>query len=198
MHLRFNADSLIARAAAEASGSVTAGGPAPLERPWRRPPALPSPRSPTPFGRTWSTTGELAADDPRRRRLEVALQAGVIGDLDSAGRALTVDAACWSPSLSVGSLSEAEAALAERPAVLAVDEFRIEGLWWCDPVAIAEWHVAASVVGPLLVCDEVLVERSGGRVDVFGASFAALRDGRIAAMHTYFDEASVIEQVLFA
>lgn len=198
MHLRFNTDRLLARLAAEASQTSSADAPFDRERPWQLAPTIQTPGTPTPLDRAAADTGQLAAGDPRRVRLEAAIRATVVGDPGAAGRVLTADAACWSPSLSFTSRSEAEDALAAQPGALAVEEFRVGSLWWCDPVAIAEWHVDASLAGPLLVGDEVLVDRPGQRVDVCGASIAAFRGGRVAAMHTYFDEAAVIEQVLLA
>lgn len=198
MHLRFNTDRLLARLAAEASKASPRDGAVDRERPWQHPPTIRPPSTPTPLDRAAADTGQLAVGDPRRDRLEAAIGATVVGDPASAGRVLTVDAACWSPWLSFTSRSEAEDALAAQPGALAVEEFRVGSLWWCEPVAIAEWHVHASLVGPLLVGDEVLVDRPGQRVDVCGASIAAFRGDRIAAMHTYLDEATVIEQVLLA
>lgn len=198
MRLHFNTDRLLARLAAEASFASSADGAAGGERPWRHTPTIRTPGPPTPLDRAAADTGQLAAGDPRRVHLEAALRATIVGDPGSVGCALTVDAACWSPSMSFTSRSEAEDALAGQPGALAVEKFRVGSLWWCEPVAIAEWHVDASLVGPLLVGDEVLVDRPGRHVDICGASIAAFRDGRIAAMHTYFDEAALIEQVLLA
>jgi hypothetical protein len=110
---------------------------------------------------------------------------------------LTLDAECWSPSLTFSSLDGVEVALADGTSSLEVNDFGIDALWWCEPVAIAEWHADAWVPDPVLVCDDLLVESAGREVWVAGATLVALRGDRIAAMHTYFDEAAVIEQVLF-
>lgn len=192
MHLRFNTDCTVARLAAEASRDRSDRP----ERPWRQRPRVAATSMPTPLGRAAADNGELAVDDPRRSRLEAAMRAAVVGDLDSVVHVLTADAAGWAPSGSFNSLAEAVGALDDQPEALAVDDFRFEGLWWCRPVAIAEWLAETSISGPLLLGGDVLVDRTGHRVAVAGASFALFEDDRVAAVHTYFDEASLIEQVL--
>lgn len=62
--------------------------------------------------------------------------------------------------------------------------------------AVAEWRVAADHTGPLLVADELLIEPTGRRLSLAGASFAEFSDGRISSIRHYFDDAALLEQML--
>ncbi|MCZ7529648.1 MAG: hypothetical protein M5U31_04495 [Acidimicrobiia bacterium] len=109
---------------------------------------------------------------------------------------LTTDARVWSPSVCFSSTAEARSVLSDNISSLDVSDFRFDRLSWAAPCAFAEWRLAARHVEPLLIGDDVLIEGSDAPVTLVGASIAEIRGERIAGLHTYFDDASLIEQVV--
>lgn len=187
MHLSFSADrpvTLLASAGAACREPVGPGSA----------PALAA-GSPTPPG-----TGSLRADpiEPEswRRHLEWAIGIALVGEPDRLGDALTSDAVGWSPGWTFASRTEAEETRRAHASSLVVNRFTVDHLWWSAPTAVAEWHIEAQHDAPLLVADELLVEASHHTVCVAGVSVARFAGDRIAHLHTYYDDASVIEQVL--
>lgn len=73
----------------------------------------------------------------------------------------------------------------------------IDGLNLMGPKAIAEWRLAADHTGPLVIEGEDVLEPTGRRVVLSGATFAEFRDDRICAFRNYFDDAAPVEQLLF-
>ncbi len=188
MHLSFSADrpvTLLASAGAACREALEPGSA----------PALAA-GSPTP-----PETGSLPADrriEPEswRHHLEWAIGVALVGEPDRLGDALTSDAVGWSPGWTFASRTEAEEKRRAHASSLAVNRFTVDHLWWSAPTAVAEWHIEAQHDAPLLVADELLVEASHHPVCIAGVSIARFAGDRIAHLHTYYDDASVIEQVL--
>lgn len=182
----FNADRPISRVAARAVHPAR-----PIQNrglPWRTgraPASLPFP------------SGEGSVDEgPHRALLEHLITTALFGDADKLPTVLTDDARVWSPSVCFSSAAEARSLLGDNPSTLAVSQFRFDRLSWAAPCAVAEWRLTAQHVEPLLIGDDVLIEGSDAPVTLVGASIAELRGDRIAGLHTYFDDASLIEQVV--
>lgn len=188
MLLLFNVNRRLARLAADASQIEAAAlihG-----RPWCRTDRDRSTSTPRP-----GATGRTAAsiDNPRLSR---ALEIAIVGRADQLCEALTADASGWSPTLSFSSRLEAEDALRDEAASLTVNEFHINGLWETGSRAFAEWQVEATLVTPLLIGDDVLIEPCDNRVVLNGGTVVNQRHGLLSVIHTYFDDAALIEQVL--
>ena len=60
----------------------------------------------------------------------------------------------------------------------------------------AEWVIEADHTGPLVLDEDVVVEATGRRVQLAGATMADFRDGKIRSFRTYFDDVSLIEQII--
>jgi hypothetical protein len=160
--------------------------------------------------RPWSRAGASRANQARRARPQPAdrrardrcdaiadlIEIAVVGDPDRLCTVLTHDARGWSPGLTFSSRDEAVAALRERESVFEVVDFRLNRLLWSDTNAVAEWEVEVDVAAPLLVGDDVLVDAPDHHVMLSGASIVDLRGERISTIHTYFDDAALIEQVV--
>jgi hypothetical protein len=188
MLLAFNTDRALARLAADAAHIERVAGVD--DRPWSRssepdrgcPPDAPAPPARSP--------------QERREAVATAIEIAVIGDPDRIGDVLTDDAQGWSPVFAFASPAEAITALRDRGPVFEVLDFRITRLLWTGASAAAEWHAEVVPVAPFLVGDDVLVDARDHRVTLSGASVADLRGDRISAIHTYFDDAALIEQLL--
>jgi ketosteroid isomerase-like protein len=128
--------------------------------------------------------------------LALAIEASVTGDVTATETAFTEDVVGWSPNLSVTSRAELEAEFAERVDALSNIVFSIDTLDVIGNKAIAEWRLAADHTGPLELGDGILLEPSGQRLVLAGASFAEFRGEQICSFRHYFDDAALIEQML--
>ena len=64
--------------------------------------------------------------------------------------------------------------------------------------AFAEWVVEADHTGPFVLSEDAIVEATGRRVSMAGVTVADFRDGKIRSFRSYFDDLSLIEQVVGA
>jgi ketosteroid isomerase-like protein len=60
----------------------------------------------------------------------------------------------------------------------------------------AEWVIEADHSGPLVLDDDVVLEATGRHVQLPGVSVADFREGKIRSYRTYFDDLSMIEQIV--
>jgi hypothetical protein len=193
MLLLFNADRTLAQLAADAALIESVGRV--RDRPWRRRESMRT---------TASTDQQFAASPVSRTATETKtcedltrlMRIAIVGDPETLHEALTDDAHGWSPTLVFSSRAEAEAALADREHPLSVLEFGIDRLCWSDTLVFAEWNLRASLQAPLLIGDDILVEAEDGNVSLVGATVAVRCGPLLSAVHTYFDDASLIEQVI--
>lgn len=190
MILPFSADRPLTRVAAASSGTALPQ--------W--PPG--SVGSLAALGRVAGAPGpsiEGGGDDIRGsqpERFAIVIQAVVVGEPEQLQSALTADAIGWSPALSYTSRAEAVLSLHEHPAALSVTEFDVVRLLRPSPFLVAEWHLAAVHDQPFLVADDRLIDVSERPVHLHGTTVAKVRGLRIEAVHTYYDEAALVEQVL--
>jgi len=64
--------------------------------------------------------------------------------------------------------------------------------------AFAEWRIEADHTGPYILSEDVVLEATGRRVQLAGATIADFRDGRIRSFRSYFDDDSLIAQIVDA
>ncbi|CAN5508865.1 hypothetical protein BH10ACT3_BH10ACT3_15500 [soil metagenome] len=135
--------------------------------------------------------------DRKEAVLVKALEAVFTGDRTSLPDVFAVDVVGWSPNFSVNSREELEDEFEENDSALSNVAFSVDTLDLVGDKAIAEWRVAADHSGPLLISDDLLLEPTGRRVVLAGATFAEFRGDRICAFRSYFDDAAIVEQLLF-
>ncbi len=136
--------------------------------------------------------------ESRKDVLSKALEAEVGGASVDLGTLFTDDVVGWSPYAMVsglGALAEL-AALREEAFSNVVIMFR--GLDEVGNKAFAEWLIEADHTGPLVLGDEAVVEATGRRVRLPGVTVADFREGKIRSYRTYFDDLSMIEQIVGA
>ncbi len=133
---------------------------------------------------------------PLHTRLEELVRATVVGEPAELHLALAADAVGWSPSGAFTYRDEAVTLSLESVSSLVVEEFHVESLSWQDPLVSAEWRLVARQSEPLLINEDILVEPTDRLVLLPGATFAEIRHDRVVVLHTYFDAASLIEQIL--
>jgi ketosteroid isomerase-like protein len=135
----------------------------------------------------------VSAQASALRRL---LDATVTGDREAMADLVTSDVTGWSPNLFVTSRDDLLAALGNREDAFTGIDVRIRALDQVGDKAIAEWHVAADHTGPLAFEDDIVVEPTGRRLHLSGATVAEFDGDRICAFRSYFDDLALVEQVL--
>ena len=88
------------------------------------------------------------------------------------------------------------AALREEAFSNVVITFR--GLDEVGNKAFAEWLVEADHTGPLVLSEDSALEATGRHVQLPGVTVADFREGKIRSYRTYFDDISLIEQIVGA
>ena len=134
--------------------------------------------------------------DSRKDVLSKALEAEVGGLAVDPGTLFTDDVVGWSPLATVSGLN----ALADRSAVNneAYSNVTImyRGLDEVGNKAFAEWLIEADHTGPLVLGEDAVVEATGRHLQMAGVTVADFRDGKIRSFRTYFDDLSLIEQII--
>ena len=110
----------------------------------------------------------------------------------------TDDVVGWSPYATVSGLTALAdlSALREEAFSNVVVTFR--GLDEVGNKAFAEWLVEADHTGPLMLSGDSVLEATGRHVQLPGVTVADFRDGKIRSYRTYFDDLSLIEQIVGA
>ncbi len=131
----------------------------------------------------------------RKDVLLKALEAEVGGASVDLGTLFTSDVVGWSPYATVSGLAGLAdvAALREEAFSNVVITFR--GLDEVGNKAFAEWLVEADHTGPLVLGEDAVLDATGRHVKLPGVTVADFRDGKIRSYRTYFDDASLIEQI---
>ena len=110
----------------------------------------------------------------------------------------TDDVVGWSPYVTVSGLTAMAdlASLREEAFSNVVVTFR--GLDEVGNKAFAEWLVEADHTGPLVLDGASALEATGRHVQLPGVTVADFREGKIRSFRTYFDDLSLIEQIVGA
>jgi ketosteroid isomerase-like protein len=114
------------------------------------------------------------------------------------GALFTDDVVGWSPLASVSGLTELAELAALRETAFSNVVISLRGLDEVGNKAFAEWRVEADHTGPFVVGEDAVLEATGRRVQLAGATVADFRDGKIRSFRTYFDDVSLIEQIVGA
>ncbi len=134
--------------------------------------------------------------ESRRDVLLKALEAEVGGEPVDLDTLFTDDVVGWSPYALVSGLSELAVLTALREVAFSNVVILIRGLDEVGNRAYAEWVIEADHTGPLILGEGAEVEASGRHVKLPGVTVADFRDGKIRSYRTYFDDISLIEQMV--
>ena len=134
----------------------------------------------------------------RKEVLSEALKAEVGAASVDPETLFTDDVVGWSPYVTVSGLAALAdlSALREEAFSNVVVTFR--GLDEVGNKAFAEWLVEADHTGPLVLSEDTALEATGRHVQLPGVTVADFRDGKIRSFRTYFDDLSLIEQLVGA
>ena len=110
----------------------------------------------------------------------------------------TEDVVGWSPYASVSGLTAVAELAALREMAFSNVVIMTRGLDEVGNRAFAEWLIEADHTGPFVLGEDAVLEPTGRRVQLAGATVADFRGGKIRSFRTYFDDASLIEQIVAA
>lgn len=106
------------------------------------------------------------------------------------------DVVARTPTRTIRSRRELEAACREGDDALQALAVRIDGIDVVADRAVAEWQVTAMFCRPFLLGDDRLVEPTGRAVELPGVTTAAFAGDLIRAFRHYLDDATLFEQLL--
>jgi hypothetical protein len=136
--------------------------------------------------------------DSRKDVLLKALEAEV-GDVSvDPGTLFTDDVVGWSPLMSVSGVAAVAELSALRDDAFSNVVILIRGLDEVGNKAFAEWVVEADHTGPLVLAEDAVLDATGRRVQLAGVTVADFRDGKIRSFRSYFDDVTLLEQLVDA
>jgi ketosteroid isomerase-like protein len=112
------------------------------------------------------------------------------------GTLFTDDVVGWSPYASVSGLTALAELAALRETAFSDVVIMLRGLDEVGNKAFAEWLIEADHTGPLVLGEDAVLEATGRRVQLPGVTVADFRDGKIRSFRSYFDDISLIEQIV--
>ena len=104
----------------------------------------------------------------------------------------------WSPIATVSGLTALAELAALREEAFSNVVIMFRGLDEVGNKAFAEWVVEADHTGPLVLGEATELEATGRHVQLAGVTVADFRDGKIRSYRTYFDDLSLLEQIVGA
>lgn len=138
------------------------------------------------------------AENSRAEVLQRALEACITGDVGVLPELFTADVSAWSPQVLARSLDELKETVAGREDALSDVKLEINSLDVFGNKGFVEYRFSAVFSGPLVLDEETTVEPTGGKI-LLGAALVAEFDGdKISAFRNYFDDASLLEQMVAA
>ena len=138
------------------------------------------------------------AESNRGDVLRRALEGCILGEVDALPELFTGDVSGWSPNMLVTSLDELTEAVAYRAGSLSDVTIQVNALDVFGNKGFVEYRVSAVFSGPFVIDEETVVPPNG-RTILIGAALAADFTGdRISAFRNYFDDATLLEQMLVA
>ena len=112
------------------------------------------------------------------------------------GSLFTDDVTAWSPNLLAVGLDDLAQNLASRETTFSDVAVNITSVGILGNKGFAEFEVAATFSGPFVINDAVALEPNGRQLLLGAAAIADFKGDRIASLRAYFDDATLLEQML--
>ena len=136
--------------------------------------------------------------ESRKDVLLRALEAEVGAASVDPGTLFTDDVVGWSPFATVSGLAEVAALSAVRELEFSNVVIMFRGLDEVGNRAFAEWVIEGDHTGPVVLGEGAVLDPTGARVRLAGVTVADFRGGKIRSYRTYFDDLSLLEQLVGA
>ena len=132
-----------------------------------------------------------------RRAIEICIQPDddAIAKL---GELFDDDVTVWSPNLFAAGLADLAENLAFRENTFSDVDIQIDALDVFANKGFAEFRVTATFTGPFVIGKETVIEPNGHELLLGAAAIADFEAGKIKALRAYFDDATLLEQMLAA
>ena len=134
--------------------------------------------------------------ESRKDVMVKALEAEVGSTSVDLATLFTDDVVGWSPYATVSGLAGLSELSALRDIAFDNVVILLRGVDEVGNRVYAEWVIEADHTGPLVLDDDVVLDPTGRHVELAGCSVADFREGKISSFRTYFDDLSMIEQVV--
>ena len=130
-----------------------------------------------------------------RRAIETCIQPDD-GAITKLGELFHDDVTVWSPNLLAIGLADLAENLAFRELAFSDVDVQIDALHVFANKGFAEFRVTATFSGPFVIDKEVAIEPNGQKILLGAAAIADFDGGKIKALRAYFDDATLLEQML--
>ena len=134
--------------------------------------------------------------ESRKDVLLKAIEAEVGGASVDRATLFTDDVVGWSPIATVSGLKDLADLAAIRETTFSNVVIMFRGLDEVGNKAVAEWLIEADHTGPLDLGEDAVVEATGRHIRLAGVTVADFRGQKIRSFRTYFDDVSLIEQMV--
>ena len=134
--------------------------------------------------------------ESRKDVLLKALEAEVGGASVDPGTLFTDDVVGWSPIATVSGLTDLADLAAVRETAFSNVVIMFRGLDEVGNKALAEWIIEADHTGPVVLGEDGVLDATGRHVWMAGVTVADFRGEKIRSFRTYFDDVSLIEQIV--
>jgi hypothetical protein len=108
------------------------------------------------------------------------------------------DVTVWSPNLLAIGLADLAENLEFREMAFSDVDIQIDALDVFANKGFAEFRVTATFSGPFVIEKEVTIEPNGHSLLLGAAAVADFEGGKIKALRAYFDDATLLEQMIAA
>jgi hypothetical protein len=127
-----------------------------------------------------------------------AIEAEISGEAADLGEIFTDDVVGWSPYMAVSGLTGLAGLAVIHEMAFSNVAILFRGVDQVGNRAFAEWVIEADHTGPFVLDEDVAVEATGRTVMLAGATVADFRDGKIRSFRSYFDDLTLLEQIVGA
>ena len=134
--------------------------------------------------------------DDRAGVLRRGVEAVVSGQSDALSELFTENVSGWSPNLMVSSLEELKEVTGHREDALSDVKLDVDALDIVGNKGYMEYRLSAVFSGPITIDEETVVEPTGGKIVIGAALVAEFEGDKISAFRNYFDDLSLMEQLL--
>jgi hypothetical protein len=139
---------------------------------------------------------ENTRDTALRRAIEMCIRPedDTLADL---GSLFTDDATVWSLNMLAAGIADLAENLGLREGAFSDVELVFDSLDVFGKRGLAEFRVMATFSGPFVINEQVVIEPNGRQL-LLAAAVADFEGDKIKAIRAYFDDASLLEQMIAA
>ena len=124
-----------------------------------------------------------------------ALAAVIKGEATKLTDWFTDDVVGWSPNMLVNNLGELTEIVADREGALSDVDIDVSALDVFGNKGFVEFRITAKFTGPFAVDEDIVIEPNGRELLLGACTVAEFTGDKISAFRTYFDDATLLEQM---